>query len=95
MAQSAISGLMNQIQTLSLDAAQAVEVRVFVELAQSSEAAALVQRYLNDQAYKRAAKKQAASGVKLPHVGVLGAGIMGAVLLGRRLYPVLRWWFAT
>ena len=76
-AQSAISGLMNQIQTLSLDSAQAVEVRVFVELAQSSEAAALVQRYLNDQAYKRAAKKQAASQVKTTYVGVLGAGIMG------------------
>ena len=76
-AQSQIVQLMQDIQGLSLESAQEAEVDVFVALAQGHESAALVQRFLNDQACKREVKQIAASQLNISRVGVLGAGIMG------------------
>ncbi|QGG80383.1 fatty acid oxidation complex subunit alpha FadB [Litorivicinus lipolyticus] len=78
LAQASISRLMAKAQLLDLRAAQDAEVDAFVALAQSGEAHALIQRYLNDQATKRAARKAAQGGVPATRVAVLGAGIMGA-----------------
>lgn len=73
-----IGQLLNRVQGLDELDAQTCEVEVFVALAQAPESQALVQRYLNDQSYKRAGKKQAAQQSDINYVGVLGAGIMGA-----------------
>ena len=76
-AQAAISRLMAKVQSLSLREAQDLEVATFVALAQSDEAAALVQRYLNDQAVKKASKQIAKDGRVPETLQVIGAGIMG------------------
>lgn len=76
-AQAAIVDLLNRNRGADFLAAQANEVEVFVRLAQSVESQALVQRYLNDQSTKRAAKKAISGDSNLAYVGVVGAGIMG------------------
>ena len=76
-AQAAIQALLIGNQDRTQEQALAAEVEAFVELAQSPESQALVQRYLNDQATKRAAKTMAATDSVIAYVGVVGAGIMG------------------
>ena len=76
-AQAAIQALLIGNQDRTQEQALTAEVEAFVELAQSPESQALVQRYLNDQATKRAAKTMAATDSVIAYVGVVGAGIMG------------------
>ncbi|NVK89646.1 MAG: enoyl-CoA hydratase/isomerase family protein, partial [Gammaproteobacteria bacterium] len=64
--------------TLSRDEALKIEHEGFVNLAQTSQADALIQIFLNDQLLKKKAKVAAKSAQKaIKTSGVLGAGIMG------------------
>lgn len=54
-----------------------LEAAAFGKVTQTQAAKAMVQTFLNEQAVKKLARKQAEGGRKAQQVGVLGAGIMG------------------
>lgn len=62
---------------LDREGALACEARVFVELAQSVTARALIGLFLNDQAIKGIAKKASKNAAQVTDIAVIGAGIMG------------------
>ncbi|GAB1256971.1 fatty acid oxidation complex subunit alpha FadB [Aurantivibrio plasticivorans] len=69
---------MQQAATLDREGALAAETKTFVKLAQTSEARALVNIFLNDQLLGKEAKTWAKkSDKKVERAAVLGAGIMG------------------
>lgn len=55
-----------------------IEAHCFAELAQTRVAANLIRLFLNEQALKRAVKKQTAQARPVSRLAVLGAGVMGA-----------------
>ncbi len=70
--------MMRQAVTLDRDAALRCEAEHFPAVAQSSEAAALIQIYRNEQTLKKEIRQRVGKAVTPAQVGVVGAGIMGA-----------------
>jgi 3-hydroxyacyl-CoA dehydrogenase/enoyl-CoA hydratase/3-hydroxybutyryl-CoA epimerase/enoyl-CoA isomerase len=69
--------VMQQHAGMKRDQAIEVEASGFAELAQTSEASALIGIFMKDQAIKKGAGKWAKLGETVTKAGVLGAGIMG------------------
>ena len=73
-----VVGAMQKASSLTREAAQDVEVDLFIEMAKTPVAESLVGIFLADQFNKGLAKKAAkAATSKVERAGVLGAGIMG------------------
>ncbi len=68
---------MQKAAGMAREAAQEVEARAFVPLAQSPVAHSLIQLFLNDQYLKHKARRQEAAAHPVARMAVLGAGIMG------------------
>ncbi len=70
--------MMRQAVALDRDAALGCEAKHFPAVAQSPEAAALIQNYRNEQTLKKELRHLMGQALAPAHVGVVGAGIMGA-----------------
>ncbi|MES1925654.1 fatty acid oxidation complex subunit alpha FadB [Salinisphaera sp. T31B1] len=77
---------MAQAADKSRDEAIAIETEGFIKLAKSTEAAALIQLFLNDQLIKKKGKKYGKIAHDINQAAVLGAGIMGGGIAYQAAY---------